>query len=266
MLTSETLPAEGARYAAALVCIPGLWAGPSVWRGFGSYLGHRGWECHLLDVRPIHGGIAARGAAVAEYVAGLPGPAILLGHDAGALVGLDAAGRREVAGLVMLAPLAPGSRGAQRLIATPRRLISLVLGGAVAPPDGVAAAAWIDVPEPVRAQVGAGLTLEEAASVRDVAWGRVSPKRPLGDAPTLVVAGDRDALLRVDEADALARDAGGELRVLEGAGHWPLAGAGWQAAVGVVHRWLVQRLGAALLELYEEAMAERDEDDDRSGE
>ena len=261
MLTSETLPAEGARYAAALVCVPGLWAGPSAWRGFGSYLGHRGWECHLLDVRPVRGGIAARGAAVAEYVGGLPVPAILLGHDAGALVALDAAGRREVAGLVMLAPLAPGSRGAQRLIATPRRVISLVLGGAVAPPDEAVAVAWMDVPEPVRRQVIAGLTLEEAASVRDVAWGRIRPARPAGGAPVLVLAGDRDALLPIDVADALAREVGGELRVLEGGGHWPLAGAGWQTAVGVVHRWLVQRLGAGLLELYEEAMAARDEDD-----
>jgi pimeloyl-ACP methyl ester carboxylesterase len=66
MLSAEMPPAEGARYAAGLVCIPGLWAGSGVWRGFASHLGHRGWECHLLDVRGVAGGLAARAAAVRE--------------------------------------------------------------------------------------------------------------------------------------------------------------------------------------------------------
>jgi pimeloyl-ACP methyl ester carboxylesterase len=262
MLISETLHAEGARYAASIVCVPGLWAGPAAWRGFASYLGHRGWECHLLDLRPVQGGIVARAAAVGEYVGGLATPAILVGHDAGALVALAVASRQPAAGLVMLAPLAAGSRGAQRLISTPRRLLSLVLGGAVSPPEGATAAVWIDVAEPTRSQVAAGLALEDAASVRDVAWGRVSPSRPAGGAPVLLLAGELDAVLPLGAAESLARGVGAELRVLEGTGHWPLAGAGWQKTVGIVHRWLVQRLGAALLELYEEAMVERDADDD----
>src|SRR5438552_18193593 len=83
MLTAETLPAEGARYAAGLVCIPGLWAGSRVWRGFASYLGHRGWECHLLDMRGVAGGLAARAAAGGGYAAALPAPAPLVGPDAG---------------------------------------------------------------------------------------------------------------------------------------------------------------------------------------
>ncbi len=265
MLTSETLHAEGARYAASIVCIPGLWAGPAVWRGFASYLGHRGWECHLLDLRLVRGGIAARAAAVSEYVSRLSAPAILVGHDAGALVALESASRRPAAGLVMLAPLAAGSRGAQRLISTPRRLLSLIFGGGVPPPEGSAAAAWIDLADPARSQVLAGLTLEDAASVRDVAWGRVPLARPAGGAPTLLLAGELDAVLPLGSADSFARGVGAELRVLEGAGHWPLAGAGWQSTVAIVHRWLVQRLGAALLELYEEAMAERDAEDE-SGE
>lgn len=262
MLTSETLHAEGARYAASIVCIPGLWAGPAVWRRFAGYLGHRGWECHLLDLRPIRGGIAARAAAVGEYVGSLATPAVLLGHDAGALVALAAAGRQPAAGVVMLAPLAAGSREAQRLISSPRRLLSLVLGGAVQPPDGSTAAGWIDVGDPVRSQVLAGLALEDAASVRDVAWGRVPTARPADGSPVLLVAGDLDAFLPMQAAESLAGSVGAELRVLEGVGHWPLAGAGWQATVALVHRWLVQRLGVALLELYEEAMAERDAEDD----
>src|SRR5439155_4565372 len=101
MLTAETLPAEGARYAAGLVCIPGLWAGSRVWRGFASYLGHRGWECHLLDVRGVAGGRAARAAAVCECAAALPAPAVLVGHDAGGPVALAAAARGPAAPVVL---------------------------------------------------------------------------------------------------------------------------------------------------------------------
>jgi pimeloyl-ACP methyl ester carboxylesterase len=80
--------------------------------------------------------------------------------------------------------------------------------------------------------------------------------------PAVVVAGDRDRLLPADAAAAFARAAGADLLRLDGAGHWPLAGPRWQPAVATVHRWLVQRLGAPLLELYEEAMADRDAEDD----
>src|SRR5436305_14547469 len=115
MLSAETPPAEGARYAAGLVCIPGLWAGSGVWRGFASHLGHRGWECHLLDVRGVAGGLAARAAAVREYAAALPAPAVLLGHDAGGLVAPAAAARGTAAAVVPLAPPAPRRRAARRL-------------------------------------------------------------------------------------------------------------------------------------------------------
>jgi hypothetical protein len=33
----------------------------------------------------------------------------------------------------------------------------------------------------------------------------------------------------------------------------------WEKRVAIVHRWLVRNLGADLLVLYEEAMAEREE-------
>jgi pimeloyl-ACP methyl ester carboxylesterase len=259
VLTAETLRAEGARYAAQVVCIPGLWMGPSVWRAFASYLGHRGWECHLLELRGVRGGVAARATAVAEYVAALPSPAILLGHDAGAVVALAAAARGAALALVLLAPLSPGSRATRRLTLAPRNLLPLVLGGRVPPPG--AGAGWLDLPEPGRSRLAADLAPDDAAMVRELAWGRLALPRAAG-IPALVIAGDHDALVPPDAAAGFARATGAELQLLAGAGHWPLAGPSWQAAVALVHRWLVQRLGAPLLELYAEAMAERDADDE----
>jgi len=257
MLTAETVHAEGARYAASVVCVPGLWTGPGVWRAFAGHLGNRGWECHLLDTRGLPGGIAARATAVAEYAAGLATPPILVAQDTGAPVALAAAAQSGAAAVVLIAPLPPGSRGARLLVLAPRPLLALVVGGEVPPPSGRASALWLDLPEPVRSAAVRDLAPDDAMSVRDVVWGRVE-LGSTGTVPTLVLAGARDRLVAPEASAALARATGAELRVLEGAGHWALAAPGWQDTAALVHRWLVQRLGAPLLELYAEAMAERE--------
>jgi pimeloyl-ACP methyl ester carboxylesterase len=250
MLTVETQPAEGPRYTASLVLVPGLWAGPSAWHGVASLLAHRGWECHLPDVRG-RGALGDRAAAVAGYAAALPGQAVLVGHDAGALTALAAAPAARAAAVVLLAPLLPGSPGARALVRSPRHVAALVLGRPVPPPTGRAAVllageagvARLDGPE-------------DAALLREVAWGRIEAA-PAPGVPTLVLAGDRDPLLAPAAAAALARRIGAECATLAGATHWPLAGHGWRDAVDALHRWVVQRLGEPLLERYAETMAER---------
>jgi pimeloyl-ACP methyl ester carboxylesterase len=257
MLTVETLPAEGPRYAAPMVCVPALWAGPPAWRAVGGLLAHRGWECHLLDLRRIRAGIAGRAAAVADYVATLAAAPVVVGHDAGALVALAAAARTTIAAVVLLAPF-PTTRGAARILSLgPRALVALVLGGRVAPAGGPA---WLDVAEPAATAIRALLGPEEAAGVRDALRGRV-PGGGIGRARALVVAGDGDRLLPAAAAASLARALGAELQTVQGAGHWLLGGAAWQTTVRVVHRWLVQTLGETLLERYAETMSERDADD-----
>src|SRR5262249_3156686 len=136
MLTAETVHPEGARYAACQVLVPGLWAGPPVWRRFAGLLGHRGWECHLVDVRGVGGGLAARAAALADYVGALPAPAVLVGHDAGGLAALGAAARCRVTALVMLAPVAPGSPRARALALSVAALLALLRSRPVPPPAG----------------------------------------------------------------------------------------------------------------------------------
>src|SRR5262245_38938713 len=135
MLRVETLHAEGPRYATSLVLVPGLWAGPPVWRGFASYLAHRGWEAHLLDVRNVSGGMTGRAKAVAEHAASLPSPPVLVGHDAGALAAWEAARvGAAVAAVVLVAPLLPGSPATRALLLESRGLLSLAVGRPVSPP------------------------------------------------------------------------------------------------------------------------------------
>jgi pimeloyl-ACP methyl ester carboxylesterase len=104
-----------------------------------------------------------------------------------------------------------------------------------------------------------GLAPEPAAVVRQAVHHRrmAAPRQPV-----LLVAGDRDPLLPAPTLHAFSTALAAELRVVEGGGHWPHAGAGWERVVGIVHRWLVRRLGEPLLERYAEAMAEREADDD----
>jgi len=260
MLNATVVRAESGRYAAALVCVPGLWAGPVVWRRFAGYLAHRGWESHLVDVATVAGDVAARGAAVAEYAAARGVPAVVLGHDAGGLVALAAAS--AAAAVVLVAPLLPASAPARTLAARRGAVLPLVLGQPVPPPDLAAAGPLCgELPPPECAAIVGGLRPESAAVLRDVARGRFRPA-PLGDVPALVVAGDRDPLLPPVSAALLARTIGAEQATIAGGGHWLLGGTAWQPTVDTVHRWIVRRLGESLLEFYAEAMADRAEDED----
>jgi pimeloyl-ACP methyl ester carboxylesterase len=256
LLKHETIPAEGSRYEACLVFVPGLWAGPRIWWGFASFLAHRGWECQLLDVSPL-ADLAARTAAVAEYAAALPVRPVLIGHDAGALIALAAAPGGNALAAVLVAPLLPGSGPVRALTLGVPGLLRTFLGRPVpAPRQGGVELPWGGLPATVRTDVERTLGPEPAAVIRELARGR-TPPRPAG-VPTLLLAGDRDPLLPSVDRAALAQLTGADSHILEGMGHWPLAGPGWQTAVAAAHRWLVQRLGASLLTLYEEAMAERD--------
>jgi pimeloyl-ACP methyl ester carboxylesterase len=260
LLPATPIHAESARYATSLVFLPGLWAGPGVWRAAAGYLAHRGWEGQLLDLRAVAGGIGTRAAAVAAHVAVLPTPPVLIGHDAGALVALAATAAAPAAAVVLLAPLVAGSPSARALTVRWSLLPRTLLGWPMHPPaDALRALSLHGLPGRAQQAVLAEFGPESAVGVIDVARGSAPAAAP--GVPALLVAGSSDPLLAPTDAAALAGTVGADHRQLEGAGHWLLAGPGWERTVGTVHRWLVQRLGASLLEFYPEAMAEREADD-----
>jgi pimeloyl-ACP methyl ester carboxylesterase len=261
MLVAEIQRAEGGRYAACLVLLPGLWAGPAAWRASAGYLSHRGWESHLLDLRAVVGGHGSRAAEVCEYVASLGVPPVLVAHGGSAATALATAQRCPTQGVVLVAPLVPGSRGARELTLGVWSALPLLLGRPVAPPRGHQEGLLLGrLPQPARDQIRAGLGPEAATTVWETARGvRVEPAVSV---PTAVVSGGRDPLLPAEEAAAFAAAVRGDHLVLPDAGPWPIGGPGWQEVVGTMHRWIVRRLGAPLLELYPEAMAAREEEDE----
>ncbi len=249
MLPRLPVRAESSRYARRLVFLPELWAPASSWLPVATFLGHRGWEGEIVELRAA-GGLADRAAALAEIVQAAEDPPILIGHGAGALVALEVANAAGAAALVLVSPLLPGGAGARRLVRRWAALAAIVRGRDMPPPQGGGArAAFGEIP--------AGLAPDSARALLDVARARPLERPPL-EMPALVLASPMDPLLPGADAAALAAMLGADRVEIAGAGHWPILPPTWRRTAGAVHRWLIRRLGEPLLELYEEAMAERD--------
>ncbi len=249
MLEVTPIRAESPRYGASLLFLPELWAPARVWLPMASFLGHRGWEGQLVELRQA-GGLAERVAGVVELARSLPTPPALVGHGAGAMVALEAARVGPAVAAVLVAPLDPGSAPIRVLTRRWEAIAALLLGRQMSPPG---AAAFGNPPATVATQLDA----ETTRAVLDVVRGR--PLAAVGPRPPVLVAGGaRDPLLPEDAAAALAARLMAEHLVIPGAAHWPLVESGWQGTVDLLHRWLVRRLGEPLLEFHAEAMAERD--------
>jgi pimeloyl-ACP methyl ester carboxylesterase len=255
MLDAIPIRAESPRYGTSLLLLPELWAAARLWLPVASFLGHRGWEGQILELRGV-GDLRERVAAVVEHARALPARPVLIGHGAGAIVALEAARSGAGAAAVLVAPLLAGSAPLRALTRRRDAIAAVLLGRPMPPPR---AAAFGDLPAAAASELAADTT----RAVLDVVRGRPPAPGAIG-VPVLVAGGDRDPLLPQDAAAALAARLGAEHLVIPGAAHWPLVESRWQHTVDLVHRWLVRQLGEALLELHGEAMAERDAEPDES--
>lgn len=264
-LSAIPLRPEAARYAARLIFLGGLWTGPTAWAGFAGYLAHRGWEGAVIDTRATRGGFAARAERVAGYLSLQASPAILVAHDVGCVTALLVAAKMRVAAVAMLAPLVPGHRALRGAVPAGALLWAILSGRAVpAPRDDRAIPGLHELPAALRRRIAAEARPEDVWAVRDAVRGAWPPVTPPAPVPMLVVSGGADTVVRSTAVAALAHTLGAAYRDVAGAGHWLPCGPEWEAGADVVHRWAVQRLGAAGLDFYREAMAERgDSEDDR---
>jgi non-heme chloroperoxidase len=256
MLTATPVHPEGPRYAAPLVYLAGLWVAPAVWRPVATYLAHRGWAGRLLDCRAVRGGIAARADAVAADLAKRAPHPVLVAHDAGAIVALAVAAKVPVRALVLVSPLVPGAAGTHAVTWSRGLLWALLRRRPMGPPSGRAGDVYLGG---LTAAARAATADEDPRVLSELAR-RSRVRRPPGAPPALVVRGGSDPVVSNDDARGLAGDLGADLAEIPEHGHWLLAAPAWQETVHRVHRWLVQRLGEDNLELYAEAMADRDDD------
>ena len=100
-----------------LLFVHGELGGSWLWERYLGYFAGRGWEGHALNLRNHHWSQTADPAElsfemfvedVASVMARLGSGVVVIGHGMGGLLALKAAERQTVAGLVLIAPEAPG--------------------------------------------------------------------------------------------------------------------------------------------------------------
>ena len=100
-----------------LLFVHGELGGSWLWERYLGYFAGRGWEGHALNLRNHHWSKTADPAElsfemfvedVASVIARLGPGVVVIGHGMGGLLALKAAERQPVAGLVLVAPEAPG--------------------------------------------------------------------------------------------------------------------------------------------------------------
>ena len=100
-----------------LLFVHGELGGSWLWERYLGYFAGRGWEGHALNLRNHHWSRTADPAElsfemfvedVASVIARLGPGVVVIGHGMGGLLALKAAERQPVAGLVLVAPEAPG--------------------------------------------------------------------------------------------------------------------------------------------------------------
>ena len=100
-----------------LLFVHGELGGSWLWERYLGYFAGRGWEGHALNLRNHHWSRTADPAElsfemfvedVASVIARLGPGVVVIGHGMGGLLALKAAERQPVAGLVLIAPEAPG--------------------------------------------------------------------------------------------------------------------------------------------------------------
>ena len=244
MAIVESIEPENGRYRADILFLHGLWTTAEIWKPAALGLAHRGWGCHLIDLRA--GGPAdtletwcQRAQGVVEEFAERP---ILVGHDAGALVALALSEHALARAVVADAPLLSGA---------PRFHPRLAL----------AIARWRKQslpPPPEQApmlQVGsaAGQTrllhalCDDTARLVDSLRGRaIQPGRPV--VPTLLMASPQDPVVPESLVAITAKGIEASYLPREG-GHYGMLEEPYDIWMSQVQRWLVLHAGPDLLRL-----------------
>jgi pimeloyl-ACP methyl ester carboxylesterase len=243
-LSAEVTYGESERFTSPLLLVHGLWDDPSVWRRFTGFLTHRGWHCIAVHLpNHPHRGVGESLALLGEAIASLDATPVVVGHDFGGLLALGArAGARAVAALAPLVPL-PAADAPPAALRHAGNWLSRRFRSTLSAPRGPwrrSYPARFGAAEPARLIGALQETVDEINFVPSAV-------------PALVVAGENDPVVPLGTARRLAERAGADFQGIVGGGHALPVDGDWQACVSSLHRWIVQRLGASLLEFYEES-------------
>jgi pimeloyl-ACP methyl ester carboxylesterase len=193
---------------------------------------------------------SAAGVSFADYVDdtrrvidALGDNVIVVAHSMGALVALEVAAQRPLAGLVLLAPAATRVVPDRQL---PLGTLAPILGVMVPPlltgrpylPRRRAAyRLWLNrLPPAARARAYAGLVPESGLVARQATAAATDPSALR--CPTLCLAPLDDASTRPATYHSLAQTYGADLLEYPGHGHWLFAEPGWERIVTDTLSWI----------------------------
>lgn len=236
----------------------------------GAYVGAWCWEEHFLDwfarkgypARALslrgHGasegrdrlndfGLADYAEDLAQAVAGLPAPPVLVGHSMGALVVQKFLETGSAPAAVLACPVpAYGLLPSSFTLAWTRPALfaglNAVANGGSASPEVLGEALFAGRIEPERLHnCHRRMQRESRRALLDMSgWGLPSLFRG-ARVPTLVLGAEKDNLIAHREAETTARLLGAEYRLLSGIGHAIMLDEGWESAAAAILGWLEEK-------------------------
>ncbi len=261
-LLIDRSPPERAKFRSPLILVHGLWSGSWSWQAWATHLSNLGWDCWALNFHGRFGDMPRKiqkSLSFENFVDDLrtvlracPDPPVVAAHDFGSLIALKAAETEQFSALVLISPLLPRnfkktpSKPVQRLrlkyfpVTLLRRPFRLE--------DKDLRRYWLaTLPEAERQRILKRLVPEASHLMREFLNDsvEVDPKRLR--CPLLIVAGSEDPLVSVESLRELAELHGWEFRSCPSLGHWLLAEQKNEGIARDVHRWIVRRLGEAIL-------------------
>lgn len=179
-------------------------------------------------------------------------PPVVLGHSFGGLIVQKLAEEERPSALILLSTLMPAGdpvapSRALRLLRL--KYLPLVwLGRTFCPDERDFSGSWLaSLPERQRRDISRQMVPESCRLVSELFRRRVEiDPRQIG-VPVLVVGGSQDRVVPVTALKRWADRLGADFQHYPEHGHWILQEEGSERVVRDIHRWLVQRLGEAIL-------------------
>lgn len=247
---------EREKYKAPLILIHGLWSASTCWMPWATHFANLGWECRAVNLRGRYGENAAAElkrltfedcvSDTSQVLRAAPFPPVVLAHDLGASIALEAAAENKLSALVLVAPLPPenGLPRAVKLLRLKYRPL-LFLRRAFRLEESDFRKLWLG--SGTQDGRAADCLVADAPALVDAFFARrPNPAPQKISFPILAAAGRDDRIVSPAAQQSFADRIGADFREYAG-GHWLIGEAGGEEIVRDLHRWIVQKVGGEIL-------------------
>jgi len=247
---------EREKYKAPLILIHGLWSASTCWMPWATHFANLGWECRAVNLRGRFGENAAAELKrltfedcvddVRQVIRGAPFPPVVLAHDLGASIALEAAAENKLSALALVAPLPPENElpRAVRLLRLKYRPL-LFLRRPFRLEENDFRKLWLG-PGTQDGAAADCLAADAPALVDAFFARRLNLAHQKIPCPALVAAARDDRIVSPAAQQTFADRLGADFREYTG-GHWLIGEAGGEEIVRDLHRWILQKVGGQIL-------------------